>query len=173
MKYLITLLIFTISINCYSQSNRQKLEDIQDQLDMMEYEKALKDMQMEQEKALRSNQRNNELNIRSYSPPSKEPTPEPYRNTQSDAVRRNVATFFNLSVSEYLKRDEIGEVTCSKYSGNMSQIVVWTKCYQAKILDISYTEMEMRRAKADAKCNEIIDKVKQGACKRDVIVMNR
>ena len=45
MKYLITLIILTLSINCYSQSNRQRLEDIEDKLDMMEYEQAVRDSQ--------------------------------------------------------------------------------------------------------------------------------
>jgi len=52
--------MLTLSINCYSQSNRQRLEDIQDQLDMMEYEKAIKDIQVDQENALRNVQRNKE-----------------------------------------------------------------------------------------------------------------
>ena len=140
---------------------------------MMEYEKAIKDMQVEQERELRSIQRNSELNSRRYSPPIKEPTQEPYRNIQSDAVRRRVAAFFNLPVSEYLKRDELGELACAKYNNSIAQIAIWTKCYQAKILDISYTEMVERRAKADAKCNGISDKPRQDICKRDIVVLNK
>jgi hypothetical protein len=164
LKNLFFILLICISSLANAQSSRQRLEDIEDKLDMMEYEKAIKDMQLEQERALRSIQRN--------SSPSKDLAPEPYRNNQSDAVRRKVAAFFNLPVSVYLKRDEIGELACEKYN-NIPQIGIWTRCYQAKILDISYTEMVARRSKADAKCNSISDKPKQDICKRDIIVLDK
>lgn len=51
MKYLISLLALTLSINCYSQSNRQRLEDIQDQLDMMQAERDYRDLQRQVEQS--------------------------------------------------------------------------------------------------------------------------
>ena len=152
MKYLISLLILTLSINCYSQSNREILEEIREELEFKQYEKMLRDIN-----------RNNQLDNRGYQPPAREIVPSPYRNNQTDTVRRNVANFYNLSVSEYLKRDEVGSVVCDKY---ISQLDVWMKCYQAKMLDISYTEVESRHIRASGRCGAITDKPRRDDCKR-------
>jgi len=159
MKYLISLLIFSLSINCFSQSNREILEEIREELEFKQFEKMLRDMN-------RSSQPDN----MSYQSPAREIVPTPYRNNQTDTVRRNVANFYNLSVSEYLKRDEIGSVVCDKY---ISQLDVWMKCYQAKMLDISYSEIESRHVKAQEKCGAITDKPKRDGCKREIIILNK
>lgn len=43
MKYFIAFIFFTVSINCFSQSNRQRLEDLEDKLDMMQAEQEYRD----------------------------------------------------------------------------------------------------------------------------------
>jgi hypothetical protein len=43
MKKLIALTILLFSINCYSQSNRQRLEDLEEKLDMMQAEQEYRD----------------------------------------------------------------------------------------------------------------------------------
>ena len=45
MKFLLSLIILVVSTHCFSQTNRQRLEDIEDRLEMMEYEQLLKQVQ--------------------------------------------------------------------------------------------------------------------------------
>ncbi len=45
LKYLISLIIFTLSFSCFSQTNRQRLEDIEDRLEMMQAEREYRDAQ--------------------------------------------------------------------------------------------------------------------------------
>ena len=42
MKYLIYLVIITLSINCYGETNREILEDIREELEFMQYERELR-----------------------------------------------------------------------------------------------------------------------------------
>ena len=135
-------------MNCYSETNREILEDIRDELEFMQYERELR-------KAYGSrnydNQNRSNQNITPQNAPSK--IPQPYRNTQSETDRLRLSKFWNLNMSEYLRRDEIGSVTCERYLG--SDGGAYRNCFQSKMLNISYTETEMRWNKLMSICSKI------------------
>jgi hypothetical protein len=148
MKYLIYLVIITLSINCYGETNREILEDIREELEFMQYERQLQNASGDRnyDNLNRSNQ-----NISPQNPPTKQP--QPYRNTESEADRLRLSKFWNLNMSEYLRRDEIGSVTCERYLGAVGNI--YRNCFQSKMLNISYTETEMRWNKLMSTCSKI------------------
>ena len=107
MKYFISLLIFTFSINCYGETNREILEDIRDQQMFMQFERDLQNAY--------GNRNYDSQNRPSQNVPT--PQSQPYRNPLSEVERVKQAKFWDLNMSEYLRRDEIGHISCDRYRG--------------------------------------------------------
>ena len=143
------------------QGNTQSNRDILNQLEEMQFDRELRELERELQRQ----------NNRQYSPPP--PPSPPYRNTQTEAQRNESAKISNLSYSEYLRRDELGEALCKKYQGDSQNYIKnWLTCYRATLLNISFTEMEERDFKAQKKCSGFeVEKKKK--CVRDVVVLNK
>jgi hypothetical protein len=149
--------LMILPIQAQAQSNR----DILDKLEEMQFDRELRELERDLQRQ----------NNRQQLPP---PTPSlPYRNTQTEAQRNENAKLWNLSYSEYLRRDEIGETLCKKYQGGtQNHIKIWLTCYRASLLNISFTEMEDRDFKAQKKCSGF-EVEKKRKCVRDVVVLNK
>lgn len=144
-------------IQAQAQTNR----DILNQLEEMQFDRELRELE-------RDLQRQNNRQQLPLPPPS-----PPYRNTLTEAQRNENAKVWNLSYSEYLRRDEMGEALCNKYQGGtQSHIKNWLTCYRATLLNISFTEMEERDFKAQKKCSRF-EVEKKRKCVRDVVVLNK
>jgi hypothetical protein len=132
MKYFLTLVSLTFAFNCYSETNREILEDIRDELEFMQYEREL-------------------------------------RNPLSEVERVKQAKFWDLNMSEYLRRDEIGHISCDRYRGTGTNI--FSNCYYSKMLNISYTETEMRWNKLMSVCSKIPSgSPKHAQCIKNILV---
>jgi len=148
MKYLLTQVLLAFASNCYSETNREILEDIREELEFLQYERELRNAYGNRNY---DNQNRSTQNVSPQNAPTIKP--QPYRNTQSEADRVKLSKFWNLNMSEYLRRDEIGSVTCEKYLGSSGG--VYRNCFQSKMLNISYTETEMRWSKLMNTCSKI------------------
>jgi hypothetical protein len=122
----------------------------------------------------------------------------PYRNKQSTEERDKHAKRYNLSVSEYLRRDEIAETECKKYFDLHAQIaneimmaelkgkavspklnkldyetyMNYHICRNSKLLNISFTETEMRHEKANKNCSSL-QGAQKDSCDRNFIVLGK
>ena len=87
-------------IQAQAQTNR----DILNQLEEMQFDRELRELERDLQRQ----------NNRQQLPP---PPPSPlYRNTLTEAQRNENAKVWNLSYSEYLRRDEMGEaLTLAKF----------------------------------------------------------
>jgi hypothetical protein len=166
MKYLISLVVLVLSINCYGQTNREILEDIREELEFMQYERELRNAYGNRNY---DNQNRSNQNISPQNPPTKQS--QPYRNTFSEADRVRLTKFWALSMSEYLRRDEIGSVSCQRYIGADGD--TYRNCYQSKMLNISFTETEMRWDKVMKTCPKIPDYPKKEQCIRNILVYGK
>ena len=158
MKHFISLFILSISINCYSETNRQILEDIRDEIEFMQYERELRNAY--------GNRNYDNQNRSSQNPPAQQAMP--YRNTLSDAERAKQAKFWGLNMSEYLRRDEIGSVNCERYRG--AGLNTFSICYYSKMLNISYTETEARWNKLMNTCSMPSGSPKREQCIKNILV---
>ncbi len=157
LKNLFVILLICITSLANAQTSRQRLEDLEDKLDMMRAEQDYRDAQR------RIEQQNRELKDVTPTRPLKK---DHYRNTMSQEDRVRLAKFWNLSMSEFLRRDEIGNIECSQYA-------VEHLCYYSKMLNISFTENEMRMKKAKEKCREIVNSEKKEECMRRIWILNK
>lgn len=134
----------------------------------------------------------------SFSNKLSDSTLAPYRNKQSMEEREKNAKRYNLSVSEYLRRDEIAETECKKYFDLHAQIATekmmaelqgkaaspklnkldyetymnYNICRNSKLLNISFTETEMRHEKANKNCTSLQGWQKD-SCDRNFIVLGK
>lgn len=167
MKSLVPFIVLIISINCYGETNRQILEDIRDEIEFMQYERELRNAYGNRND---DNQNRSNQNIFPQNPLTKQS--QPYRNMQSDADRARLSKFWNLNMSEYLRRDEIGSVTCERYLG--SDGGTYRNCFYSKMLNISYTETEMRWNKLMSTCSKIPSGTpNKEQCIRNILVYGR
>ena len=163
MKYFLTLAFLILSVNCFGETNREILEDIRDQQMFMQFER---DLQNAYGNRNYDNQSRSNQNRLPQNPPTKQSLP--YRTTESEADRLRLSKFWNLNMSEYLRRDEIGSITCERYLGAVGNI--YRNCFQSKMLNISYTETEMRWDKVMKTCQTIPDNPKKEQCIRNILV---
>ena len=155
------LVLISLSNVCYSQSN----QDVLDRLDEIQMEREL-------DKITRDIQRRNEQNR--IQPPTSSNNPESYRkdinqpyvNIMTDLEIRDVSKFLNLSISEYLRRDEISEIFCKN-------VTLWRDCYYSKMMNISMREFQMRDSKIKEKCMNITNESSQQKCMRDIFVFGK
>ena len=159
MKYLISLVVLTLSINCYGETNREILEDIRDELEFMQYERELRNAY--------KNRNYDSQNRPSQNVPTQQSLP--YRNPLSEVERVKQAKFWDLNMSEYLRRDEIGHISCDRYRGTGTN--TFSNCYYSKMLNISYTETEMRWNKLMNVCSKITPgSPKHTQCIKNILV---
>jgi hypothetical protein len=160
MKKAITLIILFIGIvlNVAQPLHASRLDDIEDKLDEIQDQMLLDQIRRNQELESR----------RQYRPQS---TQQPYKNMQPNSDRVRLAKFWGLSMSEYLRRDEIGSVSCDKYLSNGGSAYIL--CYYSKMLNISYTETEIRWGRVLKACRPIAEQSKKNQCTRDILVLNR
>ena len=146
-----------ISFNTHSQSNRQRLSDIEDKLDELMFQQQLNEID-------KLRKQNDE--IRNSRPIRK----EVYRNTDSITERNKQATFYNLSYSEYVYKDEVLHNRCDGSS-------IFHACYLAGMIGISLAELDKRSLKAIDKCSigkgtqKEIDAM--NACTRRIIILGK
>jgi hypothetical protein len=158
MTRLFLILLIFISSLANAQSSKQRLEDIEDKLDSIREEQEWRDFrnkvdrdgrefdrQMNElrDKQKRFNQQNQIENTNN----SKITKQEPYRNKMDHERRVERASFWSLTMSEFLRRDEIGHTECIKYYDDDRQ-----SCYISKMVNISFTEAEMRLKKSNKNC---------------------
>ena len=158
MKYLLTLVLLAFASNCYSETNREILEDIREELEFLQYERELR----------------NAYGNRNYDNPNRSlqnaPAQQsmPYRNILSEVDRVKQAKFWGLNMSEYLRRDEIGSITCERYRG--AGLNTFSICYYSKMLNISYTETEARWNKLMNTCSMPSGSPKSEQCIKNILV---
>jgi len=170
MKSFVMLILIFLSTMSFSQSNRQRLEDIDDRLEMMQAEQEYKDLQR------RFEQRNRES--KEVLPPKSDELKslrnqenEPYKNRKSEELRVRDAKFLNLSMSEYLRRDEISHYECQRFN-SIKDTNNWHSCHFSKLLNISFTETEMRKEKAAKKCPKG-ETVENKNCWRSILIFGK
>lgn len=78
---------------------------------------------------------------------------------------------WNLSSSEYRKRDAIGNEKC-QYLGDQKRYVEQINCWQMTILGISNDEYQKRISRAKTICNNLPDD-KKNNCNRDILVLGK
>jgi len=157
MKNLFTLLFLVLSINVNAQSNRQRLDDIEDKLDQLIFQQQLNEI---------DNLRRQNEERRNSRPIQK----EIYKNTDSVAERNNRANYYNLSYNEYIRRDEISHNNCLNSS-------IFIACYTAGVINISLAEQDRRINRALDKCHIGKGTAKEinamNECTRKIIVLGK
>jgi hypothetical protein len=169
MKYFISLFILSISINCYSETNRQILEDIRDEIEFMQYQQELRDIerlnrarqnvqdiQIEREKWERENRAINEMLAK--------------QKLEIKAAEVKAAKLYGLTMSEYSRRWEIVEAKCPQKKSDPSYFSGY--CNTSIMLNISYAEAERRSKRFVSLCKERQDSQKE-KCFVDIVVMNK
>jgi len=161
------LSLILLSSLSFGQSNSQRLEDLEDKLDMMRAEQDYRNAQRIFE------QQNRESKV---PPPTMshelksliDELNQPYKNKKSEELRISDAKFYNLTMSEYLRRDEISYNACKNISDTEDSM----DCGFSKMLNISFTETRMRRRKALMNCSKL-DEVRKKDCHRSVLVLGK
>jgi len=134
MNKLFFIFFICISSLTIAQSNRQRLDDIEDKLDDLILQQQLNEI----ERLRRQNEQMRRENNRSSQR-------EVYRNTYSMQENTEYAKYYNLSYSEYVRRDEINHNRCINSS-------IFIQCYMAGMIGISLTELDKRTEKSINKC---------------------
>ena len=141
-------------------------QELLDKLDDLEWDQMMRDQRSQQREntqlllELLKQRNKSQDNSNNNTPPKEIYTPKPYRNIETQEGRIKNSKLWNLSLSEYLRRDEIGSVECDKFYGKFDQFnpgksglnETYFSCYQSKLLNISFTETEMRRKRVKEKC---------------------
>ena len=158
IKFFIYLLI-CISSLANAQTNRQRLDDIEDKLDDLILQQQLNEI----ERLKRQNEQMRRENNR----PSQR---EVYRNTNSMKENTEYAKYYNLSYSEYVRRDEINHNRCINSS-------IFQQCYMAGMIGISLTQLDKRMEKTIDKCpigNATERELKiMRDCERKIIILGK
>jgi hypothetical protein len=169
VKYLLSLLIISISINCYSQSNREILEDIRDELEFMQYQQELRDIerlnrprqnaqdiQIERQKWERENREINKMLAK--------------QKLELEAAGRMEAERYGMSMSDYSRRLEIIEAKCPRIQSDPSYFFGY--CRTSIMFDISYAEAERRSKRFVSLCKGL-QGAQQYKCHRDIVILNK
>ncbi len=159
MKNLLLIFLVCISTASNAQSNRQRLEDIEDKLDNLILQQQLIEIE-------RLRRQNEQMRMENNKPPQR----YVYKNT--DTVQENTenAAYFNLSYSEYVRRDEINNNRCTNSS-------IFQQCYLAGMIGISLTELDKRFEKTIKRCpigNATVREIKtMKECQRKIIILGK
>jgi DNA repair exonuclease SbcCD ATPase subunit len=179
MKYLLSLLIISVSINCYSQSNREILEDIRDELEFMQYQQELRDIErlnrarenaqdiqierqrwerekIERERWERENREINKMLAK--------------QKLELEAAGRMEAERYGMSMSDYSRRLEIIEAKCPRARSDPSYFFGY--CRTSIMFDISYAEAERRSKRFVSLCKGL-QGTQQYKCHRDIVILNK
>ncbi len=149
MRIFLMFIFLTCSV-VQAQTNREIL----DKLEELEFDREMREIERE---ARKRPQKYNQ------------PLP-PITYSESVTQKELNAKQWNLTYSEYVRRDEIGEAVCGrKYSPGTSQ---WANCWRAIILNISESEVEVRDKRAKAKCSKL-GLQQQRSCNKDIMVFNK
>jgi len=140
MKKLLFVFLLVIPSLVYPQSIRDRLDDIEDQINQMESNRLM-------DQTVQQYQRNQQQN-NSTAPVM--PT-ETYRNSMTNLERIENARMFNLNTSEYIRKDEDATNQCSHHLINQNNR--FQVCYYSKMLNISQRETEQRIEKVKVICN--------------------
>lgn len=152
------LVLLSLSNICYSQSN----QDVLDRLDEIQIERDIQRRIEQNRKSQLSTQSNNSESYR-------KDINQPYINTMTDLEIRYNSKYFNLNISEYLQRDEIGNTLCK----NISNFYSYKYCYYSKMLNISMREVQMKDSKIKEKCLSITNESSKKKCMRDILVFGK
>ena len=128
-KILFTFLFFILTF-ANAQSNRERLEDIQDTLDRMEMDRDFREYQ----RMLERNSIQPQQKIEKQALPNL--GKDVYKNTMNSKQLNSVSSFWNLSISEYIKRDELGENICGKDVHTKEKSI----CFTSIMLNITTSE---------------------------------
>ena len=155
MKVLIPILFLAFCFPVQSQTYLDKLDSIEQKLDDIEFDRNIERMRRQYDQIDRDIERSRQQRLQ------RNELPQPYVNTQTQEQRIEQAKFFNLSLSEYLRRDEVGSIECINYVGelNASTIGQYSTCWNSKLLNISYAETEMRKIKIHENCNRSVQDI--------------
>jgi hypothetical protein len=144
-KLLIVISLIFISTFSNAQSNRERLMDIEDRLEMMQAEKDYEDLQRQiQRNSIQSQQKNEK-------PTQSNSNKEVYKNTMTSKQLNEVSAFWNLSISEYIRRDELGGNICGKDIHTQAYKI----CHTSVMLNITTSETSKRLDKLKNTCKFI------------------
>jgi hypothetical protein len=151
--FLILLLVVSLPVN--SQTYLDKLDSIEQKLDDIEFDRNIERMRRQYDQIDRDMERIRQQRLQ------RNELPQPYQNTETQEQRIENAKFWNLSLSEYLRRDEVGSIECTKYVGelNASTIGQYITCRNSKLLNISYAETEMRQRRINENCTSSVSDI--------------
>ena len=155
-KLLFCICLF-LSFSAGAQSNRERMEDIEDKLDFLILQR-----QYDEIDSLR--RQNDEMRRQNSTARS-----EWYRNIETEATRNKNAWRFNLSYSEYIRRDEFFTNRCSP--NNKLNF----KCYKAGMVGITLAEVEKRIKKVEGKCGfwSVEKELEFDECYKKIVVLNK
>ena len=169
MKYLISFVVLTLSISCYGQTNREILEDIRDELEFMQYQQELRhierlnrarqnsqDTQMERQGWERENRAINEMLTK--------------QKLELEAAGRMEAERYGMSMSDYLRKQEIISAKCPRNQSDPSYFFGY--CRTSIMFDISYSEAERRSKRFVSLCKGF-QGLQQNKCYRDIVILNK
>ena len=137
MKNLLPIIFILLSSLATAQSSKQRLEDLEDKLDMMRAEQDYRDAQKRIEQQNRKTENYSQSNTKN----------EVYKNTMNTKKLNYISSFYNLSVSEYVKRDELSEKLCGPGFSQAKSI-----CTLSVILNITTNEASKRLEKTKKTC---------------------
>lgn len=172
MKKIVFLILFVSSSIVLSQSIKDRLDDIQNQLDDIEQNQRRIESKRIQEKMLDELYKQRSQNY------SSSVNKQPYRNTQSNEEKIKFANFYNLTVKQYIDKDILANMNCEKFDGSTSQqLLVWNNCYMASMIGVSMETMSTRRQKAKNMCSDFINEhhseKKQLDCVKPYLVLGK
>jgi len=164
--------IFLISLICISslanaQTNRQRLDDIEDKLD---------DLILQQEfNEIERRRRQNEQMRRENNKPSQS---DVYKNNNPESLNREFAREYNIPYHDYIRKDEFSHNKCInfQYRGDQSGFY---ECYASNMIGISIAELKKREYKSEKKCNKYIAsggidwEKKFARCIKEVVVLGK
>lgn len=159
IKKILVIFLVIVSANVNAQSNRQRLDDIEDKLDNLILQQQLIEIE-------RLRRQNEQIQMENNRPPQR----YVYKNT--DTVQENTenAAYFNLSYSEYVRRNEINHNRCINSS-------IFQQCYFAGMIGISLTELDKRFEKTIKRCpigNATDKEIKtMKECQRKIIILGK
>lgn len=154
MKVLIPILFLAFCFPVQSQTYLDKLDSIEQKLDDIEFDRNIERMRRQYDQIDRDVERSRQQRLQ------RNELPQPYINSQTQEQRIEQAKFFNLSLSEYLRRDEIGEVKCRQYGElSASSVSQFGDCWQSNMLNISIAEYKNRKIKIHENCNRSVQDI--------------
>ncbi len=154
MKFCVVLLL---AFHCsFGFANKidgiaDNLDDLNDYIEFLRAQESIKDLN--KFKSNKINEQKNRIEVI-----------EPYINQQSQELRLTNSKMLKITLTEYLKRDEIGSVACEKYG-----VKHYFDCYWSVMMNISLTEFVERRSKATSFCSNLSGE-KLSACRKNKII---